>query len=366
MRFDFVSHTDALRTRDGQLVVPELLVRDGVGAKLDISEIFAMGFADSKRIPSNYMRTLLAEEARRQAGRTTDADGRVFYGRQSIMDANFNYWLSEMDRAVLIRSYMSPMGEGLARAFLSDKFRVIDNLDVLMAVQEGIQQSGRDVKVTSCDLTERKLYVRYSCPSVAVDGGPWVREYHNLRTGRNGSQYPLVFAGFILTNSEIGEGQFTLVPRVEVQVCSNGQTRYIDRYSKIHLGSRVEEGEIRWSEATERHYLNLIKSQAADAVAHFLTPEYVQTVVDEVNERAGTPIQRPEKAVAHVVKMFSLPEERREAILASFMSAGAATVGNLVSAFTDVAQTVESGDVAHELELQAEKVLESAAAIANA
>ena len=58
----------------------------------------------------------------------------------------------------------------------------------------------------------------------------------------------MVFAGFVITNSETGCGAFTLTPRLVVQVCRNGMTITRDAIRAVHLGERLDEGVVTWSE----------------------------------------------------------------------------------------------------------------------
>ena len=56
----------------------------------------------------------------------------------------------------------------MARAFLSDSYKVIDNLDALMATLDGIRQAGTEVVFDGLDLTERRLYARVVAPGVGA------------------------------------------------------------------------------------------------------------------------------------------------------------------------------------------------------
>ncbi|MHA6781990.1 hypothetical protein ACVGOW_13510 [Pseudonocardia saturnea] len=55
-------------------------------------------------------------------------------------------------------------GTGIAHALLSDSYRVVNNLDVLMAVLEGIRTAGVEVDITRCDVTERRMYLKVRAP----------------------------------------------------------------------------------------------------------------------------------------------------------------------------------------------------------
>src|SRR6266704_2093509 len=75
--------------------------------------------------------------------------------RPDLWDANVNGWLHGNDlagyppdgRTFLVRLFQADGdGLGVARAILSDSYKVIDNLDALMAPLDGIRQAGVDVE----------------------------------------------------------------------------------------------------------------------------------------------------------------------------------------------------------------------------
>jgi hypothetical protein len=93
-----------------------------------------------------------------------------------------------------------------------------------MAVFDGIRRAGHPVQIETCDLTDRRMYVRARCEAVQVLAPGLLAGYRSPFTGASGADNPLVFAGFVVTNSETGCGACTVTPRVIAQVCSNGMT----------------------------------------------------------------------------------------------------------------------------------------------
>src|SRR5260370_40449694 len=100
-------------------------------------------------------------------------------------------------------------GAWVAWAILSDGYKFIDNLDVLLAALDGVRQSGVPVQVDGCDLTERRMYVRVVCEQVRTLAPALLAGYRSPFTGAAGADNPVVFSGFMLTNSETGCGAFT-------------------------------------------------------------------------------------------------------------------------------------------------------------
>jgi len=99
--------------------------------------------------------------------------------RPDRWDANVNGWLNGNDlagyppdgRKFLVRLFQAAGdGLGVARAVLSDSYKVIDNLDALMATLDGIRQAGADVEFDGLDLTERRLYAQGRRPAIRDPG----------------------------------------------------------------------------------------------------------------------------------------------------------------------------------------------------
>ena len=95
--------------------------------------------------------------------------------RPDLWDANVNGWLHGNDlagvapdpRRFLLRLFQAEGDDlGVARAVLSDSYKLIDNLDALMATLDGIRQAGVDVEFDGLDLSERRLYARVVAPAI--------------------------------------------------------------------------------------------------------------------------------------------------------------------------------------------------------
>src|ERR1019366_4625479 len=228
------------------------------------------GIADKLGIPGAYLRRMREQ-------------------RPDLYDANVNGWLEGDGRKFLLRCLRpsGPTSSGIARAFLSDGYKFIDNLDVLLAALDGVRQSGVPVEVDGCDLTDRRMYGRVVCEQVRALAPVLLAGYRSPFTGAAGADNPVVFSGFMLTNSETGCGAFTLVPRLVVQVCRNGMTITRDAMRAVHLGERLDEGVVTWSGNTQDKTLALITAKTTDAVAAFLDPGYVERVESAGINRHG-------------------------------------------------------------------------------
>lgn len=298
---------------------------------------------------------------------------RMRHNRADLYAANVNGWLHGLadegpdPRSFMVRAFARPEGgglDGVARALLSDTYKVMDNLDVLHAALDGVRKSGAEVEVTRCDLTDRKMYVKISAPGVQALAPELLAGYRSPFTGAEGSDNPTVFAGFILSNSEVGGGAFTITPSMTVQVCKNGLTISKDAMRAVHLGSRLDEGVIRWSEETHAKTLELVTLKAADAVASFLDVDYMTAQLRKMSEAAGKPItgSLPDQ-ITTVTKRLLISEDVGQGILDHFLRGGQFTAGGVMHAVTSFAQTLDDADEAYRLEEMGPKALELAAAL---
>ena len=151
------------------------------------------------------------------------------------------------DRKFLLRLFRGDDGgEGVARAMLSDSYKTIDNLDILTAILSvvRVRDAGVQVEVEKTDLTDRRMYVDLIAPQMAALAPVLLGGYRNpfedprvdaQRRGagrpegelaywrgvaeRDGMGYdpgtePVVYAGIRISNSEVGGGAFSIVPRL--------------------------------------------------------------------------------------------------------------------------------------------------------
>jgi hypothetical protein len=383
-RLDVVAPAAAIHAHDGNLVIDSTvsqLAADGVTSAAGTYRPTAVadeGLADKLGISLAYLRRLRSS-------------------RPDLWDGNVNGWLHGNDlagfpaddRRFLVRLFQpdgTGDGLGVARAVLSDSYKVIDNLDALMATLDGIRQAGTEVVFDGLDLTERRLYARVVAPQIRalapellsgyrspfggrvyVPGGGWTPEQARAAAAREGRGYqpgtePILFAGFVISNSEVGDGAWSITPRIVAEICGNGLQITADVTRAIHLGTRQAEGVVRYSADTMDKELALITARARDAVATFLSAGYLKAKITDLEHKAGVPVTHPEQTVQRVAKAAKFSDELTDAILGHFIRGGQLTAGGVMQAVTSVAQTLDNADAAHDLEAQATRILDLAAA----
>jgi hypothetical protein len=350
-KLDVIAGSGAVRAVGGHLVLdgtePQL-GPEGVtmtSGRYLPNEVCNAGLADKLGIPSAYLRRLADEHI-------------------DLYDDNVNVWLARTDRRFLVRVLRNDAGGGVARGFLSDRYSRIDNLDVLMATLDGIRQSGIPVQVDGCDLTDRRMYLRVVAPDVAVMAPALLANYRSPFTGEAGRDLPVIWAGFLVSNSETGCGAFTIAPRLMVQVCRNGMVINANKLRRTHLGSKHEDdGVIAWSDETNTKTLELVTARAKDAVAAYLDGEYVAKMVRELEQVSGKPVDDPDTTIKTVAQKLRFTEQQQRDILAHFIKGADLTAGGVMHAVTSVAQTLPDADAAYELEAVGVQAMRIAATV---
>jgi len=282
VRYDVVVPASGIKMKNGNLIIKSGGVRideQGVhteDATLVPTQIFDEGISNRLNIPARYVRTMRGQI-------TSDIEN----DKSTLYDENINYWLeNDPSRLHLVRGFRTDDVDdfGIARAFLSDRYRTIDNYDVLMATLEGVKSAGVEVNIDGADVSDHRMALRLTCPEVQQYSEEILRGYTSPFTGESGTDNPTIFAGLVIKNSETGGGAFSIVPRLVVKVCNNGLQMTRDAMRAVHLGSKLEEGVITWSEETQQQELSLITTKTRDAVATFLDVEYMKSKIELIKK----------------------------------------------------------------------------------
>jgi hypothetical protein len=96
--------------------------------------------------------------------------------------------------------------DGSMRAFLSDRYRRLDNYDLASAVLPVLKEMGEGLKIVSTELTESKMYIKVI----------------NERLELEVKQGDVVQAGMVISNSEVGMGSLKVEPLIYRLICTNG------------------------------------------------------------------------------------------------------------------------------------------------
>ena len=356
-KLDLVLPTNQIRFNQGLLAIadqPVDLNNDGVTDPNGLyvgTEAVDQQIADLFGIPVRYLRRMRTEHV-------------------ELLDTNVNEWAARAEGKRLVRLLQGsdpedPTTSGLVRAVLSDRYGVRDHLDTVFSVLQGLREAGLDgSNISGIDLSDNRLYLAVNVPQIAVDAKELVRGYRSPFDSRPGEELPLMNAGLVFTNSEVGRGAFEISPRAVLQVCKNGLTRKVDGFRKIHLGGRLEEGTINWSTATVDAANEFVRQQVKDAVASFLSEGYLESLRDDLLKDAGVEVTDVVGTIEVVAKKMQYTQTEQDLILADFIKGSQVTSGGVLQAVTSAAQRIEEPDRAYEVEASAIEAMQVAARFA--
>ena len=249
-----------------------------------------------------------------------------------LLDKNINGWLQKNPEKRMLRTL-----DGKLRAFLSDRYRRLDNLELVDHVLPVIAQM-KGCSIESCDITETHLYMKIINKTLKAEIVPG----------------DIVQAGFVISNSEIGRGALKVEPLVNRLVCRNGMISKDLAHKKYHAGRQVED-----TDAAYELYSD--ETLAADDKAYFLkVQDIVSAAVDEARfsltvdkMRASMNVptgDNPVKTVEVLGDKYILNKTERATILRHFIMSNDYTAFGLVNAVTRCSQDIPDYNRATELE----------------
>lgn len=389
-KLDLVVPAANIYSRGGLIVVKEAepqLTDEGVtlvNGTYRPTEIFDEGLSAKLDVPLRYVRRL-----REQRPDILDANvNGLLHGRKIVQGTDGGgprVLYPADDRTFLLRLFRGNGGEGVARAMASDRFNVtMDNLDMLIAVTKGIQAAGVDVITRVSDLSERGMRVRFEAPDINMLAPGLLGDYKSPFDGPGGfkragafdemrqrygahhifeqSEAPLAYMGIDFRNSETGQGKYTLNPVVGYVKCTNGWIDEAEGLARVHLGTRLEVGQVKPSADTLRKAGELVAAETRDAVVKWLSPGFLEYEIRKFTEKSQVELPAPSTTVPAIVKGLGFTEDEAKGVLDMFIRSSQPTAGGLAQAVSAFAQTVEDPDRAYAIELQTLPALEKASA----
>lgn len=242
---------------------------------------------------------------------------------------------------------------GVARAFLSDSYRRIDNDVVAEAV---LPVLGRlpGVQFHSQAVTDEQLYLKAVIPTVAYDLNEFIDPSKHVAVN------DIVQAGVVVRNSEVGTSRLVVERLIYRLVCRNGMIRGTI-LGKTHLGGKIEAGEdlTIYRDETLKADDHALMMKLHDAVTAAVDDVAFRAIVKEFAEaRDTTPMEQPVEAMKVLSQRVGLSEGEHNSVLQHLLTDGDLTKFGAVNAITRASQDVESYDRATELEQLGSTVLD--------
>ena len=306
-----------------------------------------------------------------------------------LLDANINGWLKLKSEKRMLRTL-----DGNLRAFLSNRYRRLDNLELVDHILPVIAQM-KNCTIASCDITETHLYLKVinksmkaeitkgdivqagfvvsilpviaqmkNCTIASCD----ITETHlylkviNKSMKAEITKGDIVQAGFVVSNSEIGLGALKVEPLVYRLVCKNGMISRDYAHKKYHTGRNVEDTDNAYElysdetlEADDKAYFMKVQdivSAAVDETKFLLT-------VDKMRQaKTISTGNNPVETVEVLGDKYILNKVERASVLRHFIMDNDFSQFGLVNAVTRASQDVDNYNRATELERIGGTILE--------
>ena len=243
-----------------------------------------------------------------------------------LLAANVNSWFSHTPSTRMVRTL-----DGTARAFLSDRYRRIDNYEIAEAVLPIIADIP-EARVESCEITDERMYIKVVNPRLETEVAPG----------------DLVQSGILITNSEVGMGSMAIQPLVYRLVCTNGMVVNDAATRGYHIG--------RGNRAGGDYSLYSSDTLAADDRALMLkVRDTVKAVVDQTRfekvvqmMRAAWEAKITTTDIPQMIELasydYGFTKKESGGILDHLIRGGELSLYGLANAVTRTAQDVESYD----------------------
>ena len=233
---------------------------------------------------------------------------------------------------------------GEARGFLSDRYRQMDNLEILTRLLPVIQKlPAVDWTASSLQVTDQKMYLQLVDTSKPVV----------IQSGTHNRMSDVLQRGVIISNSEVGLGSFSVQPLVFRQVCSNGLviTEYAQR--KFHVGGKNNsDAGVVWQSDTQRARNETTILEMRDLMLTAMSDDFLDKIAARAQGAADQQIKGTQvvNAITNVTERFRLTQDERSNVESTFFEGGDLSLWGLVNAITRTAQDVPSYDRSVELQ----------------
>jgi hypothetical protein len=297
----------------------DLIIHNGTPLELSVTNHAHSQIATRLEIPKKYYERMRTEAP-------------------ALLATNVNQWFQSQPKRRMIRTL-----DGNARAFLSDRYRRLDNYELAQAVLPVLSGMGDGIQIVSAEMTDSRMYIK------AI----------NQRLELEVKKGDVVQAGICISNSEVGLGSLKVEPLIYRLVCLNGLIAEDYATKKYHVGRTVED---------EAYELFSDETLKADDKAFFLkVQDTVRAAVDiakfgQIVERMREATERriegnPVQAVEVLSEKFGYNQDEQSNILTHLIQGGDLSAYGLMNAVTRTSQDLDDYDRATELERGGSQVL---------
>jgi hypothetical protein len=250
----------------------------------------------------------------------------------TLLTSNVEHWFGTGTERRMVR-----MLDGRVRAFMSDRYRRLDNLDLMELSVIPVLMDTPGLSFQTASLTPELLHINALLPTLEAE----------IKVG------DIVQAGVAIRNSEVGKASLSVTPRVWRLQCMNGLLVDALTMRKYHVGRAAEE---------DAYDLFSDETLAADDAAYFLkvrdmvraslTEASFQTIVAKLRETAdpATTMPDPVAATEQLRDRYDLADTEQRSVLRHLIEGGDLTQWGMVNAITAAAKDAPTFDRQRDME----------------
>lgn len=283
-----------------------------------------------------------------------------------LLVENVNHWLRH--ELNVSRQHGKPIDkrmvrtlDGVVRAFLSDRYRRVENEDLAEVVLPFLLDEKNKLQIVSMEVTDRKLYIKIVSQAIARE---LKRTGHFFGDGQHHIVRVLTPA-ITISNSEVGHGAVSIQAGLHDGFCTNLAFFAERSMRKYHTGVRHdligEDLSAVLSQETQKLTDAALMATVKDVVKAAFDPEKFNLLVDQVEGATKQEFAAdadPVKVVELASRKLGITEGEQKGVLTQLIKGGDLTRFGLYNAVTAFSATVDSYDRATELERLGAGVIE--------
>lgn len=266
-----------------------------------------------------------------------------------LLANNVNRWFRDQPQTRMVRTL-----DNSARAFLSDRYRPLENEQLAAATLPVLMELG--LEPIRCEITDKRLYMKFVDKQMRREIGEKMGEGHER------FKLTALCPAIVISNSEVGYGALSVLTSVFDEGCTNLSVFKDQSVRKSHIGGRheVAEGfEALLSDKTRELSDAAVFAQITDVVKGAFNEARFSALCDKVTGAAAEKIiGDPVKVIELTAKKFSLTEIVQKAALKHLIERGDLNKWGVASAFTRAAQDVEDVDLQNDMERFGGQIIE--------
>lgn len=311
---DYLADTRKLAFRTARTGETPGIILDGVNGGMSLKPTAHAQMAQALSIPKAYYDRLLTEAP-------------------DLLSVNVNHWLQAQPAKRLVRTL-----DNEVRALLSDSYRPLDNHDLAQVVLPQLMNAGAHVE--SGEVTDSRFYLKAITDRVQGEV----------------AKGDILYAGVIVSNSEIGHGSLRVQALDFRLACLNGM---ISEHAirKAHIGRQsrgadfLEDAREFYKSETRQIDDRAFFLKVRDTVTSMFEKARFEKRIDKYRAAAERKIEdNPAEVLEVIAKRFAFTDGETDSVLKHLAQGGNLSAWGYANAVTRAAQDVESYDRSTELE----------------